>query len=138
MTRSHLIILRKPYLDKILAGAKTIESRFSKNMIAPFGRITHGDKLFFKVSSGPVCAVGQAVKVEQFDDLTPEKIDLLRQKYDRHILGSDDYWQQKRQCPYGVLVWLKDIVPVEPVCINKKDWRAWVVLTKENNFGLPV
>ena len=88
MAESHLVILKKPYLDKILSGAKTIESRFSKTMIAPFGRIVSGDRLFFKVSSGPVCALGRAVKVEQFDDLIPAKVNLLRRKYDRHW-----YWK---------------------------------------------
>ena len=136
MAESHLVILKKPYLDKILSGAKTIESRFSKTMIAPFGRIVSGDKLFFKISSGPVCAVGRAAKIKQFDNLTSAKLNLLRQKYDRYIQGNKDYWRVKRQCRYGVLVWLEDVIAIEHVWINTKDWRAWVVLTKENKFGL--
>jgi len=34
------------------------------------------------------------------------------------------------------LVWLKDVRTIEPVRIHKKDWRAWVVLTEKENFGL--
>ena len=39
-------------------------------------------------------------------------------------------------CRFGFLVWLEDVEPIEPVRIHKKDWRAWVVLTEEKDFGL--
>jgi hypothetical protein len=34
------------------------------------------------------------------------------------------------------LVWLEDVKSIKPVRINKKDWRAWVVLTEKEEFGL--
>jgi hypothetical protein len=37
---------------------------------------------------------------------------------------------------FGFLAWLTDVKPIEPVRIHKKDWRAWVVLTEKENFGL--
>lgn len=77
-----------------------------------------------------------AAAVRNFADLTPERILKLKQRYNRYIVGSDEYWQSKENCRFGLLVWLKDVYTIEPVRISKKDWRAWVVLTEKENFGL--
>ena len=60
----------------------------------------------------------------------------IKQKYNHRILGNNEYWQSKNDCRFGFLVWLGDVKPIEPVRINKKDWRAWVVLTEKKDFGL--
>ena len=132
----HLVILKKPYLDAILEGQKQIESRFTKTKRFAFGRTLSGDKLFLKVSSGPVCAVATVAAVKNFENLTPKQIFELKQRYNRYIVGSEEYWRSKMNCRFGFLVWLKDVKLIEPVQIRKKDWRAWVVLTKKENFGL--
>ena len=136
MANYHLVILKKPYLEAILAGQKQIESRFTKTKRAHFERVLPGDKLFLKESSGPVCATASVATVKNFQNLTPKQIIELKQKYNRQICGSDEYWQSKADCKFGLLVWLEEIQPMEPVRIGKKDWRAWVVLTEKENFGL--
>jgi len=132
----HLVILKKPYLDAILNGRKRIESRFGTTKRPAFGRVLPGDTLFLKLSAGPVCATATVAAVENFDDLTPQKMLQLKLLHNRHILGTDEYWQSKFDSKFGLLVWVKDIRPIEAVRIQKKDWRAWVVLTPNNNFGL--
>ncbi|MBA7590280.1 hypothetical protein ES708_32393 [subsurface metagenome] len=136
MTKSHLVILKKPYVDAILDGRKTIESRFTKIKRAPFGQVSVGDKLFLKISSGPVCATAEVAAVKNFENLTSQKISELRQQYNRQILAGDDYWESKSDSRFGFLIWLGAVKPMEPVYVKKKDWRAWVVLTKSENFGL--
>ena len=136
MANYHLVILKKPYLEAILAGRKQIESRFTRTKRAHFGRVLPGDTLFLKESAGPVCAVATVAAVKNFQNLTPKQIIELKQEYNRQICGSDEYWQSKADCKFGLLVWLKDIRAIEPVRIGKKDWRAWVVLTEKENFGL--
>ena len=136
MANYHLVILKKPYLDAILDGRKQIESRFTKIKRPAFGRVLVGDKLFLKVSSGPVCARATVAAVKNFEDLTPGHIIEIKQRYNRYIKGSDEYWLSKMDSRFGFLAWLGDIKPIEPVRINKKDWRAWVVLTEKENFGL--
>ena len=136
MANYHLVILKKPYLDAILEGRKQIESRFTKTRRPAFGRVLAGDKLFLKVSSGPVCAGATVTAVKNFEDLTPGQIIEIKQRYNRYIKGSDEYWLSKMDSRFGFLVWLRDIKPIGPVRINKKDWRAWVVLTEKENFGL--
>ncbi len=132
----HLVILKKPYLDAILEGQKRIESRFTKTRRYAFGRVLPGNKLFLKVSSGPVCAVATVAAVKNFENLTPKQILELKQRYNHHIAGSEEYWRSKMNCRFGFLAWLKDVRAIEPVRIRKKDWRAWVVLTEKENFGL--
>ena len=95
-----------------------------------------GDKLFLKISSGPVCAVATAAAVKNFENLTPEQIIEIKQQYNHLIGGADEHWQNRADCKFGFLVWLKDVRAIEPVRIHKKDWRAWVVLTEKDNFGL--
>jgi ASC-1-like (ASCH) protein len=136
MSNYHLVILKKPYLDAILQGRKQIESRFTKTKHHGFGRVLPGDRLFLKVSSGPVCATATAAAVKNFENLTPEQILELKHRYNQHIGGEEEYWRSKMDCRFGFLVWLKDVKPTEPVWINKKDWRAWVVLSEKENFGL--
>jgi len=136
MKKIHLVILKKPYLEAVVDGRKSIESRFTKTKRAPFGQISVGDKLLLKLSSGPVCARAVVGDFETFENLNPEKIDEIKRKYNHHILGTDEYWESRADCRFGVLVWLKDIKTIKARKINKKDWRAWVILTEKQNFGL--
>jgi len=136
MPNYHLVILKKPYLDAILAGRKKIESRFSRVKTAAFGRVQQGDKLFLKVSSGPVCAMAIVAAVKNFENLASAQILEIKQQYNQHIGGDEQYWHSKMNCRFGFLVWLKNVQPIEPVRINKKDWRAWVVLSEKEDFGL--
>jgi len=136
MANYHLVILKKPYLDAILEGRKKIESRFTRTKRPAFGRVLAGDKLFLKLSSGPICATASVSEVKNFENLTPGQIIGIKQRYNHYIKGSDEYWDSKMNCRFGFLVWLRDVKPIEPVRINKKDWRAWVVLTEKEDFGL--
>jgi ASC-1-like (ASCH) protein len=136
MANYHLVILKKPYLDMILEGRKRIELRLYKRKHPAFGRVFAGDKLFLKISSGPVCATATVEAVKNFENLTPERILELKRLYNHDIGGGDEHWQSKIDCKYCLLVWLKDVKTIEPVRIQKKDWRAWVVLTEGKDFGL--
>lgn len=136
MANSHLVVLKRPYLEAILAGRKRIESRFTNMRRFFWGRVQPGDKLFLKESSGPVCAVAIVSAVKKFERLTPSKIAEIREQYDSYIGGGDEYWRSKMNCRFCLLVWLKDVRAIGPVKINKRDWRGWVVLTEKENFGL--
>ena len=133
---NHLVILKKEYANLILSGAKTVESRFTKTRQPYFNNVRAGDKLFIKISSGPVCATAIVEKAKHLENLTPEKILELKETLNDQIMGADEYWQSKNDCKYGVLARLKDVKAIEAVWITKRDWRAWVVLTERENFGL--
>src|SRR3954451_15221383 len=67
----HLAIFRAPYLDLILAGKKTIESRFSVNRIAPYEVAEHDDLVLLKRSPGPITALCLQAK-PIYNHLDPE------------------------------------------------------------------
>lgn len=136
MINYHLVILKQPYLRAILEGRKKIELRLLRSSHHGFARVFAGDKLFIKESSGPVCATATVGAVKNYWDLTPEKILDIKRQYNHQIGGNNEYWLSKMDCKFCFLVWLKDVKSIEPVRIRKKDWRAWVVLSEKENFGL--
>ncbi len=136
MMRHHLVVLKKRYIDAVLDGSKTVECRLTRSKRPYFGNIQIGDALFFKAVSGPVRGKGRVKHVKFFDNMTPEKIGAVKDRYNRQILGDDEFWRIKSDSQYAVLVWLDEISPIEPIRIDKKDWRGWVILTAEKNFGL--
>lgn len=136
MANCHLVILKNPYLDEILSGRKTIESRFLKVRRDFFDGVGAGDTLFLKRSSGAVCGRAKVKKVKRFVNLQPEKIRAIKKRYNNLICGDDGYWASKADSRYGVLVWLIDVERIEPINIGKSDWRGWVVLTAKEDFGL--
>ncbi len=81
-------------------------------------------------------ATATAAGVKHFENLSPQKIAEIKKQYNKYICGDEQYWHEKADSQTGLLVRLKDIRPIEPIRIKKADWRAWVVLTKKENFGL--
>ncbi len=136
MTNTHLAILKGEYLDAIVSGDKTIESRFTKTRRAPWGTISAGDTVYLKVTSGPVRAIAEVGRVCCYEIPGPGDIEAIRAEFGDAIGGSDEYWLDKRNSRYAVLVWLEKVRPIEPVRICKRDWRAWVVLSEDNDYGL--
>lgn len=133
----HLAILKTKYLNAILSGEKTIESRFMKAPVAPFGRVAPGDVIFLKTSGGNIRAVARVSKVASFDNLNSQLIAVISDKYNSGILGDDAYWNDvSLNCVCGFLAWLDDVKRLPPAKISKKDMRAWVILTEQKNFGL--
>src|SRR6185312_3815603 len=53
----HLAVFSEAILNELVAGNKTIESRFSTNRICPFGKVHTGDIVLVKKSGGPVIGV---------------------------------------------------------------------------------
>lgn len=139
MKKTHLAILKTPYLAAVIAGRKTIELRLTKTRNAPFGRIQKGDRIYLKQSSGPVTAIATVAKVEEHESLTPKKITALQKRCNKHICAPDAHWAAKADSKYACLIWLKDVTPMaNPQTIQKRDQRPWVILTKEENFNLPI
>lgn len=125
----HVAILQKSYLDAILAGTKTIESRLTRTAREPFDAIDVGDRLFLKQSAGPFRAMAIASRVKQFADLTPERVERLQQKYQKQVGGDDAYWASKRDSRFAVFVSLDAVEPfsVGPSYVVQT-MRAWYAL----------
>lgn len=98
----HLVILQSKWLTNLTTGAKTVEFRASNRRIAPYERVTPGDRLWLKASGGPVVAVAYADAVRDSGSLTRDElanivgdVELLPQPIDvSDIRGRrQDAWQ---------------------------------------------
>ncbi len=126
----HLAIFKGGGAEKILSGRKTIESRFARSKIAPFGVITNGDLVYIKPSGGQIIGQFRVKKVIFYDGLSKEDLEEIIQKYGKEIATDEAYWKSKFNAKYATLIFIGNssrfiTSPIKPV---KKDLRGWMVL----------
>lgn len=126
----HLAIFKGKGAELILIGQKTMESRFSKTKIPPFGVISSGDLVYIKPSGREIVGQFRVKKVIFYDGLDALDLINLKKKYGKQIALGADYWQVKKDSRYGTLIFIGDSSRfiTSPVRIKKKDLRGWVVL----------
>lgn len=126
--RGHLAILTQPYLDKIIVGKKTIESRFSKMRVPPFYKVQKGDILLLKETAGPIAAIALVANVKFFGPLKPRDVELVMAEYSDGLALEESFTKAKQDSKYATLINIGEVLPVKPLAITKSDRRAWVVL----------
>jgi shikimate kinase len=132
----HLAVFSQPFLEYVLKGTKTIDSRFSANRIAPYQHVFTGDIILIKQTGGPVvgiCGVGQA----WFYELEPDTLKNIKQQFGKHICADEEFWRSRRKRSFGTLILLKDVRPITPLPIDKRDRRGWVTV-KKNKIDKPI
>ncbi len=123
----HLGIFGEPYLSYMLEGKKTIESRFSKNKIAPYNKITKNDIVIIKKSGGNI--VGYfTIKDVLFFDLKIFSINEIKAKYNSQLCVDEIFWDNKKNSNYATLIIIDKIFKLKPFHINKKGMQTWIVL----------
>lgn len=126
--QGHLVVLRQPYLGRILAGAKTIESRFSKYPTPPFKCVANGDVLVLKKSGGAILAVVEVVRTHFHGPLTSEELLTIADRKRQQLQLDDSFLHSIQDSRYATLVYLGAVVRVKPCRVEKSDLRGWVVL----------
>ncbi|MEI6462952.1 MAG: ASCH domain-containing protein [bacterium] len=121
------------FIEKILDGTKTIESRWYLHRVKPWGSIQKGDKVYFKYSGDRIKALAKVSNVLQFDHLTVSKSKEILMEYgDRIGLNLDDYKDWCKEKNYCVLIFLEDPEEISELFkINKKGFGsacAWLTL----------
>ena len=121
----HLAVMREPFLSYLVAGLKTVESRFSVNRVDPFDRIKSGDLVLLKAG-----AVVGAFIVDDVDCrlLPPGGISAVRQEFGSEIMADDDFWALKQDARFATLLTVGEIFDFSPFEVSKRDMRGWVVL----------
>jgi len=124
----HLAVLIEPYLKYILEGKKTVESRFSKNRIAPYGNIQKHDVILLKRSGGPIVGVCQVSNVWYYQ-LEPKSWQEIRDEFTQMLCAQDpEFWSQRESAEFATLMSLRNVFKIQPTKFSKKDRRGWVVL----------
>ena len=122
----HLGVFVEPFLEAILDGRKTVESRFGVHRCAPFDRVQAGDVILLKRSGGPV--VGIAVAGEaRFYELDPGILDGIRERYAASIYAEDDdFWTARAEKRFATLIDIEDVAKIPTLEVDKRDRRGWV------------
>lgn len=128
----HLAIVNQPYLNLILEGKKTIESRFTINKCAPYNKIKSGDIVFIKDAGKPVIAYFK-VRAVQFIINENQNVDNIKENFSKEICANnDEFWSERKCKRYISLIWIDTVVKINPFNVEKKDKRAWVTIPINN------
>jgi ASC-1-like (ASCH) protein len=133
MPTRHLAIFIPPYLDLILQGKKTIESRFSKVRSAPYERVKVGDIVLMKRSGGMVEGEFTVAWVETFCNLTTHSLQELARVYTQELCADADarFWDKRSRSRYATFMSIAyPLRYAHPFPYPKRDRRGWVVLGK--------
>jgi hypothetical protein len=122
----HLGVFVEPFLDAILEGRKTIESRFGVHRAAPFERVSAGDFILLKKSGGPVVGIAIAGDASYFQ-LDPETLDDIRSRFAAQINAEDDkFWEERAGKRFATLIEIDTVSKIETLEIDKRDRRGWI------------
>lgn len=131
---NHLVILHKPYLDLILAGTKTVESRLSRRRHPAASRLQQGDRLFLKQAGGDVLALAVAGTITEFRDIPSGGVQRLAEEWWPRVVGGgpdDPYWVSKAAARFALFVELRNVerCRIPPSVFSRRlPWASgWIV-----------
>ena len=132
----HLAVFVEPFLEYVLDGSKTVESRFSVNRCAPFGKVSEGDAVLLKRASGPVVGIARVRTVWSYE-LDESSWAVIRNRFAKALRAQDpEFWLRRRGASYATLMLMDQVLALEPVKWEKRDRRGWVVLRSVGESSL--
>jgi hypothetical protein len=124
----HLAIFVEPFLQFVLDGRKTVESRFSIHRRPPFECVRSGDLVLIKESGGPVVALAEVSNVWYYQ-LDSSAWDLIRNRFaERLCVDDSEFWKSKASSCFATLMQFARVDKLDPLNCSKRDRRGWVVL----------
>lgn len=124
----HLGVFVEPYLGYVLAGRKTVESRFSVVRCPPYRRVRRGDTLLLKASGGPVVGLCE-VRDAWYYHLDPDSWSSIRQEFSEALCAQDpEFWRAREKASYATLLRVNRVTRIHPFPWAKRDRRGWVVV----------
>ncbi len=127
----HVAILVEPYLQLILDGHKTVESRFARRECPPYRGVTKDDVILLKRSGGPIVGVCQVADVwfHQRDERAWQPI---RDEFAIALCAlSPTFWEERADTSFATLMRLIHVRGFTPgIGFAKRDRRGWVILQR--------
>ena len=122
---NHLAIMRNPWMDYLIQGIKTIESRISQKRIAPWRQVEQDDWIYFRLSGDFVVTHKAQVRGVAYHSGIGI-LDKLR-RYKNEIGIDATYIRSKLKCNYLTLMWLDTVIPLEENVFphTQKGQKAW-------------
>jgi len=130
--RRHIAIFVGPAIEDIFSGKKTVECRFSKSRVLPYGQVAKDDIILLKKSGGDILGQFTVDNVLYYDNLSSKSVEVLKREYDKAIAVDEKFWQEKKNNKFGTLIFLKNPKRfVFPIKFKKKDRRPWLLADKK-------
>jgi hypothetical protein len=124
----HLAVFNQPYLDFLLEGRKTVESRFSAVRCPPYQRVKSGDVLVLKPAGGPIVGLCLVQHV-WFYTLDRSSWRHVRRTFAKDLCAQDPkFWQEREHAQFATLMRVTKPTTIAAVECEKRDRRGWVVL----------
>ena|ERR1035437_8796026 len=124
----HLAVFVQPFLQFLLEGRKTVESRFSINRCPPYECVESRDLILIKQSGGPIVAVAEVSDVWYYE-LDAGAREFIRTRFANQLcIDGSDFWESKAASCYATLMQFSRVEKIEPIPCLKRDRRGWVVL----------
>lgn len=131
---NHLVILRPPYLDMILAGEKTVESRLSRNRHPAVTRCAPGDVLYLKRTGGDVEGRARVAGIDRYAGLNRDGLRALAEQWAGRVAATepDDWYQRiKQDARHALFFTLADVerlrIPASALPRRLPWASAWIV-----------
>ena len=125
----HLAVLLQPYLRYILDGSKTVESRFSKNRIAPYYEVEPGDVILLKKAATKTVSGICIVRNVWFYRLDTDSWDHIRRRFSNALRAENpSFWERRQAAQFATLMRIDEVYALPPIEVPKRDRRGWVVL----------
>jgi hypothetical protein len=125
----HIGVFGPKLMEKVLSCEKRVDIRLSQKAIAPYQQISRGDLILVKLSGGKVYGEARVENVLFYDRLNQNKLNRLKERYQRKSQTDDRFWRQSKRANYATVIFLTGIKRyLSPIVINKKDRSGWKVI----------
>lgn len=133
--RLHFAIMHEPFLQALLAGDKTIESRFSRHRIDPWMRAAKGDLVMVARPGGIVVGHFLVGDVRYFD-VHSVGFAPIRKDFSDGICSRLDpeFWESRENSRYVTLLDVQVAKRCEEFRMSKRDQRAWISFDWQNTL----
>jgi len=109
---NHLVILRPPYLDMILSGEKTVESRLSRRRHPAATRCHPGNLLYLKRIGGDIEGRATVARIDAYDGLDSAGLQAIAEEWAGRVAATepDDWYQRlKRDATHALFFTLERV-----------------------------
>lgn len=132
----HLAIFTPTFLDSLVCGKKTIESRFSRHRIAPWGTVHDGDLILAAKPGTVVVAMFVAIQINYYD-LTLTPISSLKERFSLPVAAylDPEFWEKRKGKRFASFIGVSEVVTLVPIKLSKRDQRGWVTFER-SDYGL--
>jgi hypothetical protein len=114
----HLAVLTEPFLQYILDGKKTVESRFSVRQKHPFGMVRDGDILLLKKVGGPIVGLCRIVDVWSYH-LDRNVLLEIQSQFAADLCAEDpEFWAKRSSAAFATVMRIQDVRNVSHRCVR--------------------